>query len=280
MSRRAVPKIGVLLFLPALLVKFFGARILQQSFVLGTANCREKMRLGKIKRKASMQTSVFDALLEELADEQDAGKKDLLKRLIKAEREKEQIPSESEVKDKDLVILQKDLDAKTMELLSLKGGLTARSLLEHYANKVRRETGKQDSLRAILRNVDQLQNKSDTAANMSQIVEQCSPENANFCGRFLADLYSQLSGRVHNPRWSGPDIKVTRFLNESQRCVVIKLAEKGDLDVVFDGYDLENPDGENAGDQQFEFECPYAFPCTDSLAGCQSNLKGEKTVRK
>ena len=71
MSRRAVPKIAVLLFLPALLVKFFGARILQQSFVLGTANCREKMRLGKIKRKASMQTSVFDALLEELADEQE-----------------------------------------------------------------------------------------------------------------------------------------------------------------------------------------------------------------
>ena len=239
MSRRAVPKIAVLLFLQALLGKFFGAGVLQQSFMLGTANCREKICLGKIPRRASMQTSVFDDLLEELADEQDASKKDLLRRLIKSEREKEQIERVREKEqierekeqiqiksESERVILQKEFDAIRMELLSLKGGLTARSLLEHYAIKLRMETKRTNQTKAILANVDQLHNKSTTAASMSQIVQECSPQSANFCGRFLADLYAQLSGKIHNPVWSGPGIKVTQFLDEKQSCVVTKLAKK------------------------------------------------------
>eukprot|EP00438_Fugacium_kawagutii_P033006 Skav230189 [mRNA] locus=scaffold1418:51472:51882:- [translate_table: standard] len=136
-----------------------------------------------------------------------------------------------------------------MELLSLKGGLTARSLLEYYAQEVRRETNSMNPTKTILGNVDRLHNNSATAAHLLQIVQQCSPESANFCGRFLADLYSQLSGKVHNLKWNGPGILVTQPVDEKQRCVVTKLAEKAGLDVVFDDYDLEDPDDKNEGDQ-------------------------------
>ena len=212
-----------------------------------------------------MQTSVFDTLLEELADEQDASKKDLLRRLIKSEREKEQFEREKERLEREkerlerekeqikleseTAILKKDLHARTMELLSLKGGLTARSLLEYYAQEVRRETNSMNPTKTILGNVDRLHNNSATAAHLLQIVQKCSPESANFCGRFLADLYSQLSGKVHNPKWNGPGILVTQLADKKQRCVVTKLAEKADLDVVFDDYDLEDPDDKNEGDQ-------------------------------
>ena len=62
-------------------------------------------------------------------------------------------------------------------------------------------------------------------------------------------MYAELSGKIHYPRWTGPEILVHWRLNRFQLCVLQKVAKTEDRDIVLfstdeDGEDNDTDTGE------------------------------------
>jgi len=228
----------------------------------------------------------LDELLQKVGEEEDRDKRVLMtqmialviqkekeviqmeKEVIQMEKEKEviQMEKEKEVmrmeKEKEVIQMEKEVIRKEMEnevlkknqlnneLLSLKGELTARYLLERCVHKIKTEIGEElsrQSTKQVLGSVNKLQ-ESACAQKLVAAVRDCNGQDG-FAGRCYQDMYAELSGKIQYPPWKGPEILVHGRLNRLQLCVLQKVAETEDRDIVIfqaheDGEDNDTDTGE------------------------------------
>ena len=128
------------------------------------------------------------------------------------------------------------------ELLSLKGELTARYLLERCVHKIKAEIGEKSSRQStkqVLGSVNNLQ-ESACAQKLVAAVKDCNGQK-EFAGSCYQNMYAELSGKIHYPPWRGPEILVHGKLNSLQICVLQKVAETENRDIVI----FQTDDGED-----------------------------------
>ena len=217
----------------------------------------------------------LDELLQNVVEEEDRDKRVLMTQmialLIQKEKEKEviQMEKEKEEKEKEVIqmekevirmekeVIRKEMENEVLkknqlnnELLSLKGELTARYLLERCVHKIKTEIGEElsrQSTKQVLGSVNKLQ-ESACAQKLVAAVRDCNGQDG-FAGRCYQDMYAELSGKIHYPPWKGPEILVHGRLNRLQLCVLQKVAETEDRDIVIfqtheDGEDNDTDTGE------------------------------------
>ena len=147
----------------------------------------------------------LDELLQKVAEEEDGDKRVLMTQLMRMALEKEVIQKQMEIE-----MLKRD--QLNNELLSLKGELTARHLLERCVHKIKNEIPmkaqefSRQSTKRVLGNVRNLQ-ESACAQKLVAAVRDCNGQES-FAGRFYQDMYAELSGKIRYPRWTGPEILV------------------------------------------------------------------------
>lgn len=120
--------------------------------------------------------------------------------------------------------------------MAVKGELTARDMMERFANKVRTEASRpaDESTTTTLRRLQEYRT-SPTAQVMQSIVAKCFSRDASFSSQYLVQLYQLLSGHFHHSSWTGPGILLSPKLNAAQKCVLLTYAkevEKRDVSVA------------------------------------------------
>ena len=207
----------------------------------------------------------LDELLQKVVEEEDRDKRVLMTQMIALALKKEVIQKEKEViqmekeviqweKEKEVIQMEKEVIRKEMEnevlkknqlnneLLSLKGELTARYLLERCVHKIKTEIGEElsrQSTKQVLGNVNKLQ-ESACAQKLVAAVRDCNGQDG-FAGSCYQNMYAELSGKIHHPPWKGPEILVHGRLNRLQLCVLQKVAETENRDIVI----FQTDDGED-----------------------------------
>ena len=207
----------------------------------------------------------LDELLQKVVEEEDRDKRVLMTQMIALALEKEVIQKEKEVIQKETEVIQMERKVIQMErekqviqwekekevlkknelnneLLSLKGELTARYLLERCVHKIKTEIGEElsrQSTKQVLGNVNKLQ-ESACAQKLVAAVRDCNGQDG-FAGSCYQNMYAELSGKIHHPPWKGPEILVHGRLNRLQLCVLQKVAETENRDIVI----FQTDDGED-----------------------------------
>ena len=115
------------------------------------------------------------------------------------------------------------MKALKKDLMAIRGEMTARALIEFFVDEVKQEENVSGSTTSILRDLSTF--SRDAVQFLNKAVQNCLPAGT-IPGLFLKDTFRQLSGQVHHPRWYGPGIQASRSLNEAQKCVLDRLAEK------------------------------------------------------
>ena len=102
-------------------------------------------------------------------------------------------------------MVQKDLQAAEDNLLAVKGELTARDMMERFANKLRKEARRpaDEPTTTTLRHLQEYR-MSPTAQVMQSIVAKCFSRDVSFSSQYLVQLYQLLSGHFHYSSWTGP----------------------------------------------------------------------------
>ena len=102
------------------------------------------------------------------------------------------------------------------------------------------------STKQVLGSVNNLQ-ESACGQKLVAAVRDCNGQK-RFAGRCYQDMYAELSVKIHYPPWKGPEILVHGRLNSLQLCVLQKVAETEDRDIVIfrtdDGEDNDIDAGE------------------------------------
>jgi len=213
----------------------------------------------------------LDELLQKVGEEEDRDKRVLMTQMIalviQKEREKEALALEKEViqmeKEKEVIQMEKEVirmerekqviqwekekevlkkNELNNELLSLKGELTARYLLERCVHKIKTEIGEElsrQSTKQVLGSVNNLR-ESACAQKLVAAVKDCNGQK-EFAGSCYQNMYAELSGKIHYPPWRGPEILVHGKLNSLQICVLQKVAETENRDIVI----FQTDDGED-----------------------------------
>ena len=124
-------------------------------------------------------------------------------------------------------MVQKDLQAAEDNLLAVKGELTARDMMERFANKVRKEARRpaDEPTTTTLRHLQEYR-MSPTAQVMQSIVAKCFSRDVSFSSQYLVQLYQLLSGHFHYSSWTGPGIQLSPKLNPAQKCVLLTYAKR------------------------------------------------------
>ena len=92
---------------------------------------------------------------------------------------------------------------------------------------------------------------SPTAQAMINIVSECSGQDPLYSGRYLADLYRQLSGHVHHQSWCGPGILISPRLDAAQKCVLRRYAQDfEDFEVNIDTLEEEQEAAEEEAEEE------------------------------
>ena len=179
----------------------------------------------------------WEELADELAKENDQDRKKLLLRVLAAEMKEQK--TQTQVAEMKAQMLEEKMKAVTKDLAAIKGELTARDMLERAVGKIRQEDSVSGSTSSILHG---LSNHSGDMANfLNRSVQECTPPGT-IPGVFLKDIFKQLSGQVHYPRWYGPGIRASRSLNAAQICVLQKLAQQEGFLLITDDDEDDSED--------------------------------------
>mmetsp|Transcript_28196 Transcript_28196/g.52912 ORF Transcript_28196/g.52912 Transcript_28196/m.52912 type:complete len:265 (+) Transcript_28196:73-867(+) len=133
------------------------------------------------------------------------------------------------------------------DLLSVRGDLTARRLLERWTGQIRKDMNlSYGSTKGILRYIDKYEFNSSAAREMKSAFVKCNNMTSDEkCGQFFENLFSSLSDRIHQVPWNGPAIRVSARLGEVQKCVIANLAEKEGLQLTVDMFEGFTDDEED-----------------------------------
>jgi len=158
----------------------------------------------------------------------------LQKKVLEKEAIQKQMEQKVRLKELEVEVLKRN--QLNNELLSLKGELTGRYLLERCVHKIQNEIPmkaqelSRQSTKQVLGSVNNLQ-ESACAQKLVAAVRDCNGQDG-FAGRCYQDMYAELSDKIYYPLWKGPEILVHGRLSRLQLCVLQKVAETEDRDIV------------------------------------------------
>ena len=187
----------------------------------------------------------WEELANELAKQNDQDKAKLLLRALaaemkaqtqaaemKAQTQAAEMKAQTQAAEMKAQILAAEMKAQIQaaemkalkkDLMAIRGELTARALIELFVDEVKQEENASGTTTSILRDLSTF--SGDSVQFLNKAVQNCLPAGT-IPGLFLKETFRQLSGQVHHPRWYGPGIQASRSLNDAQKCVLDKLAEK------------------------------------------------------
>ena len=196
----------------------------------------------------AQSAEAWEELADELAKENDQERKKLLLRVLAAEMktqaaemkaQTQAAEMKAQTQAAEMKALEEKMKAVTKDLAAIKGELTARAMLERAVGKIRQEDSVSGSTSSILLG---LSNHSGDMANfLNRSVQECTPPGT-IPGVFLKDIFKQLSGQAHYPRWYGPGIRASRSLNAAQICVLQKLAQQEGFLLITDDDEDDSED--------------------------------------
>ena len=206
------------------------------------------------RRCQSVPGKSWDEQLQELVSQPESKTRQLLARLLQSEKEKLEMEKEklemelkfqsekeklqSEKEKEKLEKADYQLFIAKRDLLALRGEMTARCMVERFADKIRQEENTQGGTKYILGGV--AKRSGATASFLKQAVQKCTPSTTD-ASTFLKDLYAKLSGQFHHPPWCGPGIKASGKLLDPEKCMLTEMAHEEGFDIDEDVSSSQSP---------------------------------------
>ena len=192
-------------------------------------------------RRMTLQTPVTELIEDEK-----------VRRVVEAffeEKEKRLEDKEKRLEEKDhyytalLEEKEERLNLLQVKILSLKGLLTARGVVEYFAvgylkqHVIGQRRNRNMPMTDILSKAAELAYNEQQLPNdirlLKDVYEQCVQDNTlhnkQSCSLFYKNLYAELSKEIHGAAWSGPGVKNTLLSvpnAEKYICVVAEICER------------------------------------------------------